>query len=164
MKLIVALICHVAACALLAGCQDPIEKMQLTDAERERVLVLQNPFGEHLLRLDAQAGGNPVVLGLGPGCRLYRATLAQGVIIGWQRVDGVDGVNVLGSDCGNRLTFDLKDGYVRFQFCSTAVGAGGGCGGGSGDYRSSNGLDWESRIDEKTGWQPVAKRTATPSL
>lgn len=162
MKLIVALICHLTACFLLTGCQDPIETMQLTDAERERVLALQNPFGEDLLRLTAQAGGKPVVLGLGPGCRLYRATLAQEVIIGWQRVDGVEGVNVFGSSC-DRLRFDVTDGFVHFQFCSTAVGAGGGCGGGSGDYRSPNGLDWERRVDDKTGWQPVPKRMETPN-
>ena len=140
---------------LIAGCTDDIEKMKLTEAERERILILQNPFGSDLVRLNASGENGPTLIGL-QHCTVYRAELELGVVTEWVRVPEVDGSYPLPSACSNeRVEYDGE--YVTINFCKTPIGAGGGCAGGISPHRSRNGRDWEVRV-EKGKWKPIAKR------
>lgn len=142
-----------ASCVLLTGCEDELEKLKLSDKEKEHVLALQNPFGENLVRLKTAGSDKSVLIGL-LGCKLYRAEPEQGVVTEWHRVKEVDHLNFLSAGCESKsMKYDGK--YLYFEYCSTAIGAGGGCGGGYGDFRTSNGSDWET--NSKKGWVPAKK-------
>lgn len=148
-----------AACLWMSGCKDDIEEMKLSPEEKTRVLALQNPFGKNLVRLTNAASGADVLIGL-KRCRAYRAALEHSVVTEWLRIEEVTGRNLLaGGGCNSQnITFDGK--HVYLDYCATAIGAGGGCGGGAGEYRSANGRDWERK--SKGVWVPVKKADLPP--
>ena len=140
-----------ASCVLLLGCKDDVEEMRLTPAEKSRVLALQNPFGNDLVRLTNAANGTDVLVGM-LGCKVYRAQPEQGVVTEWRRVNEVNDLNFLAAGCDrHEIRFDGT--HVHVNYCTQAIGAGGGCGGGAGTYRSVNGIDWERKA--KDAWTPV---------
>lgn len=137
---------------LAVGCSDDIEKMKLTQEERDRVLSLQNPFGTNLVRLNGSEG---VLIGL-QDCKVYRAKSEQGVVTEWVRLPEIDRFYPLPSACsGQQLKYD--DDYVTIDFCKTPIGAGGGCAGGISPHRSRNGMDWEVYVGNDK-WKPITKQ------
>lgn len=102
---------------------------------------------------------DPMIFGLND-CILYKAKTAHEDIVGWDVV--------LASDWGmssypkwmtgctdQHVRYDGK--YVIASFCAQALGAGGGCAGGDGTYRSRTGdaQGWE--IETAKGWAPLSK-------
>jgi len=115
-------------------------------------------FG-HVLRVNVP-NHDPMIFGLND-CVLYKARTAREDIIGWDVV--------LASDWGmssypkwmtgctdQHVRYDGK--YVVASFCAQALGAGGGCAGGDGTYRSRTGdaQGWE--IATIKGWERLPKR------
>ncbi|WP_156481057.1 hypothetical protein [Variovorax sp. PAMC 28711] len=139
---------------LMAGCTDNIEKLKLSNEDRERILLLQNPFGENLVRLNKAGKGEPILIGL-KDCKVYRAEPEQGVVTEWVHVQEVAEFYPLPSAC-NRESVEYDGEYVRIEFCKTPMGAGGGCAGGISPHRSRNGKDWEVRT-EKGKWKLIDK-------
>ena len=140
---------------LIAGCTDDIEKLKLTKEERDRILILQNPFESELVRLNASGEDGPILIGL-QDCTVYRAEPVLGVVTEWVRVSEVDGSYPLPSACSSESA-EYDGEYVTIQFCKTPMGAGGGCAGGISPHRSKNGKDWEVRA-EKGQWQRIGKQ------
>ena len=112
----------------------------------------QARFG-HVLRV-AVPKHDPMIFGL-DNCVLYKAQTAHDDIVGW--------TVVLASDWGQssypkwmtvctsqRVKYDGK--YIVADFCAQALGAGGGCAGGDGTYRSRTGdaQGWQIQTDD--GW------------
>lgn len=146
--------CVLMSCFLMIGCKDDLEDMKLSPEEKVRVIALQNPFGANLVRLENALGGTDVLIGM-RGCRVYRAEPEQGVVTEWQKVKEVDNANFLAAGGCNSSGISLDSGHVYIYYCTTAIGAGGGCGGGFGHYRSVNGVDWEEQSKGK--WVPVKR-------
>jgi hypothetical protein len=93
-------------------------------------------------------------------CIVYKAQTAHDDIVGWSVV--------LASDWGQssypkwatvctseHIRYNGK--YVVVDFCAQAIGAGGGCAGGGGAYRSHTGnvQGWQIRADK--GWITLPK-------
>ena len=149
-------ILHALLCILLiAGCTDNIEKMKLTNEDRARILLLQNPFGSNLVRLNTPGKDGPILIGL-QNCKVYRAEPEQGVVTEWVDVPEVAEFYPLPSAC-SRESVEYDGEYVTIKFCKTPMGAGGGCAGGISPHRSRNGKDWEVRT-EKGKWKLIDKR------
>jgi len=109
-------------------------------------------FGDSVLRVP-QPGRDPLIFGLND-CILYKAQTAHDDIVGWKVV--------LASDWGQssypkwmtvctsqHVKYDGT--YVIASFCAQALGAGGGCAGGNGTYRSRTGEpeSWEIQGGKK---------------
>lgn len=135
---------------MLAACAQP-KPYALSQRDAER-------FGSRLLRI-ASPKREPRIFGLAD-CVLYKARTANQQIAGWDVV--------LASDWGQSsypkwmtvctsesLRYDGR--YVIVDMCAQAIGAGGGCAGGGGTYRSRTGdaQGWEIRSD--AGWLPLPK-------
>jgi hypothetical protein len=93
-------------------------------------------------------------------CVVYKATTAHQDITGWNVV--------LASDWGQssypkwatvctseHIKYDGK--YVVVDFCAQAIGAGGGCAGGDGTYRSRKGDAEGWQIEGNKGWFALPK-------
>lgn len=140
---------------ILAACADDIEKMRLSDEERSRVLELQNPFGDKYIRFSVSGEESPVLLGMNE-CNIYQAKLERGVVTEWIKISELGSSYPFGSVCERQsIKYDGK--YALFSYCKTALGAGGGCGGGAGNFRSINGREWEV-LDGKNKWKIVENR------
>lgn len=130
----------------VVGCADDIEKMKLSEEEKQHVLSLQNPFGSDIVRLIPPGEKDPVLLGL-RNCTVYRAEPKQGVVTEWIRITKLDGSYPLPSGCSKEsINYDGE--YVLVSFCKTPIGAGGGCAGGIAPHRSKNGKDWETYAEK----------------
>lgn len=129
-----------------ASTQKPLE---LSNDDRAR-------FGDRVLRVP-QSGGAPLIFGL-DNCTLYKARIDGDRIAGWNVV--------LASDWGQSsypkwltgctsqtMHYDGK--YVKVSFCAQAFGAGGGCAGGGGTYRSRTGDPQSWQIVSDDGWQKL---------
>ena len=114
-------------------------------------------FG-NVLRV-AVPGHDPMIFGLN-SCTLYKAKTAHDEIVGW--------TVVLASDWGQssypkwatactaqHVRYDGK--YVIADFCAQAFGAGGGCAGGDGTYRSRTGDAQGWQIRSGKGWVTLPK-------
>ncbi len=106
----------------------------------------QARFQGRVLRVPVR-GHDPSIFGLN-NCIVYKAQTAHDDIVGWSVV--------LASDWGQssypkwatvctsqRIRYTGK--YIVADFCAQALGAGGGCAGGDGTYRS--------RTGDAQGWQ-----------
>jgi hypothetical protein len=118
----------------------------------------QARFGDRVLRVPV-AGHDPMIFGLND-CVVYKATTAHQDITGWNVV--------LASDWGQssypkwatvctseHIKYDGK--YVVVDFCAQAIGAGGGCAGGDGTYRSRKGDAEGWQIEGNKGWFALPK-------
>jgi hypothetical protein len=138
---------------MLAGCMDEIEKMKLSEEERSHVLQLQNPFGDNYVRFTVSGEEYPILLGVS-ACKLYRAKLEQGVVTEWIKIPKLSSFYPTGSACESQsIKYDGK--YVMYSYCAMAIGAGGGCAGGAGTFRSINGREWEE-LDGKNKWEIIS--------
>jgi hypothetical protein len=139
----------VLAAALGAGCAHHIP-YAVSSADQAR-------FGTSVLRVNV-AGHAPMILGLND-CILYKARTAHEDIVGWDVV--------LASDWGmhsypkwmtacTSQHVAYKNKYVVVSFCAQALGAGGGCAGGDGTYRSrtANPTSWQ--IQDGSHWLTLA--------
>lgn len=126
---------------LLMACSDDIEKLKLSEAEEIRMQQLQNPFGENYVRFNIAGQEQPVLLGL-KDCNVYRAKLKQGVVTEWTPENTLAVFYPMWSAC-SRESLKQDRQYISLSFCKTPIGAGGGCAGGGGDFRSINGKDWQ---------------------
>src|ERR1700727_464058 len=110
-------------------------------------------FGDTVLRVPVK-GHDPMIFGLND-CIAYKAQTAHQDIVGW--------TVVLASDWGQssypkwmtgctRQSIKYDGKYIIVSFCAQAIGAGGGCAGGDGTYRSRTGdaQGWE--IEGYKGW------------
>ena len=116
--------------------------LKLSESDKARILQLQNPFGEHYLRFVPQ-GQEPVLLGL-KSCQLYRAKLEKGIVTEWMEENALSTFYPWWSGCSQE-SLKQEGAFIRLTFCKTPLGAGGGCAGGGGDFRSINGVDWQKR-------------------
>lgn len=139
---------------LIAGCTDNIEKLKLSKEDRERILLLQNPFGSNLVQVNTSGKDGPILIGL-QDCKVYRAEPEQGVVTEWVHVPEVAEFYPLPSAC-SRESVEYDGEYVTIKFCKTPMGAGGGCAGGISPHRSRNGKDWEA-LTEKGQWKAIDK-------
>jgi hypothetical protein len=118
----------------------------------------QDRFQGRVLRVPVK-GHDPMIFGLND-CILYKAQTAHDDIVGWSVV--------LASDWGQssypkwatvctsqRMKYDGK--YVVVDFCAQAIGAGGGCAGGGGTYRSRRGDAQGWQIQTYSGWSTLPK-------
>ena len=132
-----------------------ISKLKLSETEKERIFQLQNPFGEHYVRFVVQGQQQPVLLGL-KSCQLYSAKQERGIVTDWIEENVLDTFYPWWSACSQESL--KQDGlYIRLTFCKTPIGAGGGCAGGGGAFRSINGVDWQ-KLDFKDKWKDVVKK------
>lgn len=133
----------------LAACAAPPKPYELSKDDQAR-------FGDRVLRV-AVSGRAPMIFGLSD-CVLYKAQTANQQITGW--------TVVLASDWGmssypkwltgctsQTVRYDGK--YVIASFCAQAIGAGGGCAGGDGTYRSRTGDAHGWQIQTDRGWQKL---------
>ncbi|MGC2634094.1 MAG: hypothetical protein WA215_07775 [Candidatus Cybelea sp.] len=131
--------------AIAAGCA-PHVAFALSKDDQAR-------FQDGVLRVPVQGHGQ-MIFGLN-NCIVYKAKTARDDIVGWSVV--------LASDWGQssypkwatvctseRIRYTGK--YVVVDFCAQAIGAGGGCAGGGGTYRSHTGdaQGWQIQADK--GW------------
>ena len=140
---------------LVAACTDEIEKLKLSEVEEVRVLQLQNPFGENYVRFAVPGEDQQVLLGL-KQCNVYRAKLKLGVVTEWVPENTLSVFYPMWSAC-SRESLKHDGQYVRLSFCKTPIGAGGGCGGGGGDFRSINGKDWQF-LGANSKWENFVAR------
>jgi hypothetical protein len=138
-----------------AACKDDIEKLKLSEVEKVRILQLQNPFGENYVRFAVSGQEQQVALGL-KGCNLYRAKLEQGVVTEWVQDDTLSTFYPLWSAC-SRESLKQDGQYIKLSFCKTPFGAGGGCAGGGGDFRSANGIDWQV-LETNNKWKNIVNK------
>ena len=135
---------NVAACA-------PHVPFALSKHDQER-------FDGSILRVNVSRH-DPMIFGLND-CIAYKAKTAHNDIVGW--------TVVLASDWGQSsypkwatactsqtIKYDGK--YVIVSFCAQAFGAGGGCAGGGGTYRSRKGDPQGWQIATYKGWAALAK-------
>ncbi|HEX4013154.1 MAG TPA: hypothetical protein VHX17_04585 [Candidatus Cybelea sp.] len=138
-----ALLLAVAACA-------PHVPYRLSQADQAR-------FGNRVLRIATHR--DPMFFGLSD-CTLYKARVAHADIVGWDVV--------LASDWGQhsypkwatgctsqQMKYDGK--YLVVSFCAQAFGAGGGCAGGDGTYRSRTGDPQSWQIRDGSAWSALPK-------
>jgi hypothetical protein len=136
--------------AVLAGCA-PHVPFALSKQDRER-------FQGRVLSVSLR-GRDPLIFGLND-CILYKARTAHDDIVGW--------TVVLASDWGQssypkwatactsqHMRYDGK--YILVDFCAQAFGAGGGCAGGGGTYRSRKGDAQGWQIQSDKGWITLPK-------
>jgi len=134
-----------------AGCTRPVP-YEITAADKAKYTAFA--------QIPAKtAGGAPQIFGISD-CTLYEAVTKDERIVDWRVV--------LSSDWGRRsypkwmtacarqaLRYDGK--YVHVLFCAQAIGAGGGCAGGGGSYRSRDGEHhWEISQDQQS-WDPLPR-------
>ncbi len=115
-------------------------------------------FADRVLRVDVP-GHDPMIFGMND-CIVYRAKSAHDDIVGWDVV--------LASDWGQSsypkwmtgctsesIKYDGK--YVVVDMCAQALGAGGGCAGGGGTYRSRKGDPTSWEVPDGKRWSPLPK-------
>ncbi|HEY2554716.1 MAG TPA: hypothetical protein VGI15_05645 [Candidatus Cybelea sp.] len=134
----------VAACA-------PHVPYQLSQADQAR-------FGSRVLRV-AQTNRDPMIFGLND-CMLYKAHAAHADIVGWDVVLasdwGMSSYPKWATACtSQQMKYDGK--YIVVSFCAQAIGAGGGCAGGDGTYRSRTGNAQGWQIRSSSGWVALPK-------
>lgn len=118
----------------------------------------QARFQNRVLRVPVQ-GHDPMIFGL-DDCVVYKAQTAHDEIVGWSVV--------LASDWGEssypkwatvctsqHIRYNGK--YVVMDLCAQAIGAGGGCAGGGGMYRSRSGNAQGWQILAGNGWIALPK-------
>jgi hypothetical protein len=118
----------------------------------------QDRFGGDVLRVIVP-NHDPMIFGMND-CIVYKAKTAHDDIVGWDVV--------LASDWGQSsypkwmtgctsqsIKYDGK--YIVVDMCAQALGAGGGCAGGGGTYRSRKGdaTGWE--VPSGKRWSPLPK-------
>ena len=141
---------------LLAACADDIEKLKLSEAEEARIQQLQNPFGENHVRVTVPGEEQQVLLGL-KECKVYRAKIKQGMVTQWTQDNTLSVFYPMWSACSKEsLKHDGQ--YINLSFCKTPIGAGGGCAGGGGDFRSINGKDWQL-LGTNGKWESFVNRS-----
>ena len=141
--------CALSFSATAAGCA-PHVPYALSKADRAR-------FGD-VLQI-ARANHAPLIFGL-DDCVLYKARTAHDDIVGWDVVlasdRGQSSYPKWATVCTSQhVKYDGK--YVVANFCAQAIGAGGGCAGGDGTYRSRTGdaQGWE--IQGGNSWATLPK-------
>jgi hypothetical protein len=118
----------------------------------------QARFANDVVRVPVK-GHDPMILGLND-CIAYKAQTAHQDIVGW--------TVVLASDWGQssypkwmtacaRQSIKYDGTYIIVSFCAQAIGAGGGCAGGDGTYRSRTGDAQGWQIEGYKGWIPLPK-------
>jgi len=132
-----------------AGCASHVP-YEISEADKAKYLAFA--------QIPPKAPGNaPQIFGI-TDCTLYKAVTEDERIVDWRVV--------LSSDWGEHsypkwmtacareaLRYDGK--YVHVLFCAQAIGAGGGCAGGGGSYRSRDGEHhWEVSQDQQS-WYPL---------
>jgi hypothetical protein len=146
------LVAFLGFCALLSACGPPHVPFALSKDDQAR-------FGD-VLRVPVR-GHDPMIFGLND-CIAYKAQTAHDDIVGW--------TVVLASDWGQSsypkwMTacrsqhIAYKNGYVVVDFCAQALGAGGGCAGGDGTYRSRTGDPEGWQIRGYHGWFTLPKNS-----
>ena len=143
---------------LAVACTDDIEKLKLSEAEVVRIQQLQNPFGENFARLAIPGEEQKILLGL-KDCNVYRAKLKQGVVTEWVSENTLNIFYPMWSAC-SKESLKLDGEYIKLSFCKTPIGAGGGCAGGGGDFRSANGKDWQL-LGSNGKWENFVNRSNT---
>jgi hypothetical protein len=118
----------------------------------------QARFQDRVLRVPVK-GHDPMIFGLN-NCILYKAQTAHDDIVGWSVVLASDwgqsGYPKWATVCtSQRMRYDGK--YVVVDFCAQAIGAGGGCAGGDGTYRSRSGNAQGWQIQSGKGWITLPK-------
>jgi len=137
------------ACAgLVAACAHHVP-FALTQDDQAR-------FGDRVLRVPV-AGHDPMIFGLND-CVMYKAQTAHDDIVGWTVVLasdwGMSSYPKWATGCTSQhMRYDGK--YVVVSFCAQAFGAGGGCAGGDGTYRSRTGDAQGWQIASGKGWSAL---------
>jgi hypothetical protein len=139
-----------ALLSILAACA-PHVPFALSSDDRSR-------FADGVLRV-AVPGHDPMIFGMND-CIVYKAKTAHDDIVGWDVV--------LASDWGQSsypkwmtgctsesIKYDGK--YVVVDMCAQALGAGGGCAGGGGTYRSRTGNPTSWEVPDGKRWSPLHK-------
>jgi hypothetical protein len=134
---------------------DDIAQRKLSDSEKARIFALQNPFGERYLRFAVQGQEQPVLLGL-RSCQLYRARLERGIVTEWMEDSALNTFYPWWSSCSQE-SLRQEGQYIRVSFCKTPLGAGGGCAGGGGAFRSTNGIDWQ-KLEVSDKWKSFVNK------
>jgi hypothetical protein len=137
-------------CAIVSACA-PHVAFALSKDDQAR-------FQGDVLRVPVQ-GHDPMIFGMN-NCIVYKAQTAHDDIVGWSVV--------LASDWGQssypkwatvcasqHIRYDGK--YIVANFCAQAIGAGGGCAGGDGTYRSRTGDAHGWQIEAGKGWVALPK-------
>jgi hypothetical protein len=118
----------------------------------------QNRFGASVLRIPVP-GHDPMIFGLND-CILYKAQTAHEDIVGWKVVLASDwGMSSYPKWMTGCTSQNMKfDGhYIVVDFCAQAIGAGGGCAGGDGTYRSRTGEPESWQIQSGRGWDKLTR-------
>jgi hypothetical protein len=139
-----------AAVGALAACA-PRVPFQLSKADQDR-------FAGRVLRV-AVPGHDPMIFGMND-CIVYKAQTAHDDIVGWTVVLASDWGEVsypkwLTGCMRQSIKYDGK--YIVVDMCAQAFGAGGGCAGGGGVYRSRKGdaRGWD--VPDGNHWSPLSK-------
>jgi len=144
-----ALTCLLAIAALAACAAHVPFALSKTDQDRFAGRVVQV----------AVPGHDPMIFGMND-CIVYKAVTAHEDIVGWNVV--------LASDWGEssypkwltgctreNIKYDGK--YVVVDMCAQAFGAGGGCAGGGGTYRSRTGEAKDWQVPDGKSWSALSR-------
>ncbi|GGI85586.1 hypothetical protein [Shewanella gelidii] len=143
-RLFKSLITSSLVIVMISGCSDEIEKTTLTDEEKQKVIHIQNPFTDPVIKLSPVNSETPLVFGI-QSCKVYEAKVIQGVIVEWELIIKPD-FYPFGHRCTRQKMHLLKDDELFVETCTQAFGAGGGCIT-SGKYRTTDGIHWERESD-----------------
>lgn len=135
------LACFAMTLMFLSACDSTIRNNQLTEKEKSKVLMVQNPFGANRVEVPQQKG---LFLGL-KDCTIYRSISSEGVITAWETSLSKP-FYPLGICSRSELT--VEGDYVQAFLCVLGMGAGGGCSAG-GNYRTQDGRVWEKEARGK---------------
>ena len=130
----------------VAGCSDEIDKLALTDKEKQKIIHLQNPFIQPIIELPTKNNESPLIFGI-KGCKVYKAKVIMGVIVEWHQIIEPD-FYPFGHSCTRQKMTLLNNNELLIQTCTQAIGAGGGCIT-SGKYRTVDGIHWEREINSE---------------
>jgi len=125
---------------IISGCSDEIEALTLTDEERQKVIHIQNPFTEPVVKLSPVNNEESLIFGI-QDCKVYEAKVIKGVVVEWSLIIKPD-FYPFGHACTRQKMHFLEGGELFVQTCTQALGAGGGCIT-SGRYKTIDGIHWE---------------------
>lgn len=125
----------------LFACDSTVRQNRLSEKEKAKILMIQNPFGINRVEVPEVKG---LFLGL-KECDVYRSISEGNVIVAWEKA--LDKPSYPMGVC-SRSELHAGGEYARAFLCVLGMGAGGGCSAG-GNYRTRDGRAWEKETKGK---------------
>ncbi len=144
LTMLLLLSCQIAGCTT-----DEIEELALTENERQKVIHIQNPFVQPIIKFKLGEGRPTYSFGI-KGCEIYEAEVVEGVIVDWKKIIKPD-FYPFGHTCTSGKMQVNEQGELIVNICTQGFGAGGGCHT-KGIYKTKDGIEWQRRDHKKEEW------------